>query len=228
MADRDPPASYPLSVEYRSASSFLIAYSVNLSRGGLFLETEAPLPVGAPVELALAVPGSGPVAVAGQIAWRRPLGDAEGPAGVGVEVTEVGASVGALVDRLVSDFQGVAILVMASATKDRSALGRLIRSVITSANLVHAGDAALADTLITDEVDLVVVDVDGDPEGAAAAIRRARAMTRPVPVLALAGGPRQRELARAAGADELAGSPPSIEELQVAVIRALGRPLAVR
>ena len=51
MTDRDPAtAPFAMAVEFRSASSFLIAYSVNLSRGGLFLETGHELPVGAPLD----------------------------------------------------------------------------------------------------------------------------------------------------------------------------------
>ena len=37
---------YRVQIEFRTASSFLVAYSVNLSRGGLFLETEADVPTG--------------------------------------------------------------------------------------------------------------------------------------------------------------------------------------
>ncbi len=229
MNDREPPpAPYAMNVEFRSASSFLIAYTMNLSRGGLFLETQHDLPVGAALELALEVPGADTVGVQGQVAWCRNAASPDGPPGVGVEVAEISASVGQLIDRLVSNFHGMAVLVMAGDSKDRASLGRLIRSVVASVDLVHAADAQLADTLITDEVDLVVIDLDGDPEGGQGAIRRAHTMPRPVPVIALASTPSLRELARAAGADELIGNPPTLDELRLAVVRALGRPLSVR
>jgi len=49
---------YAVEVEFRTASSFLVAYSVNVSRGGLFLETEHEVPVGAQITLRLAVPSA--------------------------------------------------------------------------------------------------------------------------------------------------------------------------
>lgn len=229
MSDHDlVPAPFSMAVEFRSGSSFLIAYTMNLSRGGLFLETGHDLPVGAALDLALAVPGASTVGVQGQVAWRRPAGGPEGPPGLAVEVAEVSASVGQLIDRLVSDFHGIAVLVVAGDGKDRASLGRLIRSVIASADPIQAADAALADTLLNDDVDLAVIDLDGDPEGGQSAIRRARSLARAVPVIALASTPLLREMARAAGADELIGNPPSLDELKIAVVRALGRPLSVR
>ena len=50
---------YTVQVEFRTASSFLVTYSVNLSRGGLFLETDAPIPAGSGISLDLVVPGHG-------------------------------------------------------------------------------------------------------------------------------------------------------------------------
>lgn len=217
-----------MAVEFRSASSFLIAYTMHLARGGLFLETAHELPVGTALDLALEVPGAATVSVQGQVAWRRAEAGPEGPPGVGVEVAEVTASVGELIDRLIADFHGVSVLVMAGDSKDRASLGRLIRSVIGSANLVQAADAQLADTLLTDDVDLAVIELDGDPEGGQATIRCARALPRAVPVIALASSPWLRDVARGAGADELIGNPPALEELQLAVIRAVGRPFRVR
>ena len=52
--DRMP---YVVQVEFRTASSFLVAYSVNLSRGGLFIETPSDVPAGAGITVDLTVPG---------------------------------------------------------------------------------------------------------------------------------------------------------------------------
>ncbi|HVV83788.1 MAG TPA: TIGR02266 family protein [Kofleriaceae bacterium] len=229
MTDRElSRAPYSMAVEFRSASSFLIAYSTNLSRGGLFLETPHELPVGTSLDLALQVPGAKAVGVQGQVAWRRAKGGPEGPPGVGVEVAEVGPSVGQLIDRLVSDYHGIAVLVVAGDGRDRGTLKRLIQSVIATADPVQTADAALADTMIGDDVDLVVVDLDGDPEGGQLAIRRARSLARAIPVVAVASTPALRTRAQEAGAGELIGNPPTLEDLRLAVLRALGRPLAVR
>ena len=46
-----------LEVAYRSTGSFLISYTVDLSRGGLFVHTADPGPVGSSLELRIAIPG---------------------------------------------------------------------------------------------------------------------------------------------------------------------------
>ena len=71
---------YRVQVEFRTASSFLVAYSVNLSRGGLFLETEHDIPTGAPIALELRVPGTGPLELDGMVTWRRGRRQPRGPA----------------------------------------------------------------------------------------------------------------------------------------------------
>ena len=53
---RDRRASLVLPLEYRNAGHLLVSYCTNLSRGGLFLPTPEPLPVGATVTLVLRVP----------------------------------------------------------------------------------------------------------------------------------------------------------------------------
>ncbi len=219
---------YAVAVQFRSASSFLIAYSVNLSRGGLFVETHHDVPVGTPLELSLEIPGSGTVALSGQVAWRRGPESPDGPTGLGVEFADISAPLSAVIDRLVSDYQGLQVLIFALDGKDRNSLTRMVKTIVSSAEIVVAADIRVAETLLTDDVDLVVIDVDGDPEGGLAAIRIAKALGAPVPAIALASTKRLRDHARAAGADELTGNPPAFEELQVAVVRGLSRPIAVR
>ncbi len=229
MIDREQPgAPLAVAVEFRSPSSFLIAYSLNLSRGGIFVETQHPLEPGTPLDVAFRVPGAGEVTLAGVVAWQREPSSPDGPPGVGVEFTDITAQLGEFIDHLVAGFHGIQILILATDGKDRTSLTRMVKSIVTSAELLQANDALVAETLITDEVDLAVIDVDGDPEGAIATVRRARTLATPVPVIALASTKRLRDHARAAGADELAGNPPAFEELQIAVMRALARPTAVR
>ena len=87
---------YAVQVEFRTASSFLVAYSVNLSRGGLFLETDADIPTGALMTLDFSVPGAiGMASLNGVVAWRRGSGE-EGPAGLGIEFQDVAPQLGAL------------------------------------------------------------------------------------------------------------------------------------
>lgn len=229
MTEREQPRMpYVVAVEFRSASSFLITYSLNLSRGGLFVETPQPYAPGTPLDLSFRIPGAGEVPLSGTVAWRREPGSPDGPAGVGVEFTDITAQLGDLIDQLVAGFHGLHVLVLATDPKDRTSLSRLVKSIASSAELLLAHDATVAETLITDDVDLAVIEIDGDPEGAIATLRRAKGLAVPVPAIALASTKRLRDHARAAGADELVGNPPAFEELQVAVMRALSRPTAVR
>ena len=76
--DRIP---YSVQVEFRTASSFLVAYSVNLSRGGMFIETDSEVPTGVLLTLDLHVPGAGLLHLIGMVAWRRGIDSPDGPAG---------------------------------------------------------------------------------------------------------------------------------------------------
>src|SRR5947209_3238378 len=102
MADREyPRMPYAVQVEFRTASSFLVAYSVNLSRGGLFIETEADVPAGAQMTIDFTVPGAGTTSLNGTVAWRRGLEDAvSGPPGIGIEFQDVAPQLGSTIDKL--------------------------------------------------------------------------------------------------------------------------------
>jgi uncharacterized protein (TIGR02266 family) len=214
-------------VQYRTASSFLVAYSVNLSRGGLFLETDHELPVGAEVALQVQVPGAGSVELHGTVSWRRDKGDPGGPAGVGVEFRQTSSALGEVIDRLVADFEGLNVLLLCADSKDRSVLTRLIRSIVSTAEVVVAADPHVAETLLNEDIDLAVVEADSDTEAALRVLRHARSTAR-IPTVALTSNKKLRERARAAGADELASNPPPFAELQRALFRALGRPASIR
>lgn len=238
MGDRDqertmfPRASermpYAVEVEFRTASSFLVAYSVNLSRGGLFLETDAAIPSGAQVTVELGVPGAGIVPLNGIVAWRRATATAEGPPGLGIEFQDVAPQLGNVIDQLVSSFHGVQILVLSGDRQDRTTLARSIKSIISTAEVIQAADANLATTLMSSEIDLAVVDVDFDVEGGLATLRAAKAQSPAVPAVALTMNNKLREHARAAGADEVATNPPPFAELQVVLVRALSKPALIR
>jgi uncharacterized protein (TIGR02266 family) len=229
MADREyDRIPYSMQVEFRTASSFLVAYSVNLSRGGMFLETESEVPAGVLLALDLHVPGAGLLHLIGVVAWRRGGDSQDGPAGLGIEFQDVAPQLGSTIDKLVSSFQGVQILLLSGDRQDRTTLARSIKSIISTAEVLQAADAALATTLMSSEIDLAIVDVDYDPEGAMATLRAAQAMSPKVPTVAIAANPKLREMARLAGADELATNPPPFGELQVVLVRALSKPVSVQ
>lgn len=216
---------YTVQVEFRTASSFLVAYSLNVSRGGLFLETEQDVPIGAAVTLQFLVPGMGSTEAGGHVTWRRGPGSTDGPPGIGIEFEEVPAELGETIDRLVTEFSGLSIVLVASDRQDRSTLARSIRSIMSTAQVVQAADAHVANNLLSDDVDLVVVDVDCDLDGGLATLRAAKAMA--VPTVALASRA-LREAAKDAGADEIVPNPPPFTELQLSMVRALGKPITVR
>jgi type IV pilus assembly protein PilZ len=228
MSDREHQRMpFAVPVEFRTASSFLVAYSVNLSRGGLFLETDRELEPGTDLTIQLVVPSVGSVALQGRVSWRRQAGDSAGPPGVGVEFQGVGNDLGTLIDRLVGHYEGLDVLLLCKDKRDRTALTRLIRSIIGTAEVVGAADAHLADTLLTDDVDLLIVDVDADPEGAMVTIKRCKDSGLKVPTVALTANKRWHERARMAGADEVGSNPPPFKELQRLLVRAIGRPIKV-
>jgi len=70
-------------------------YSINLSHGGLFIETDKILPVETPLTLEFIIPGSTePLLCKGRVAWVNQAGDAGPnralPSGVGVEFFDLG------------------------------------------------------------------------------------------------------------------------------------------
>jgi uncharacterized protein (TIGR02266 family) len=229
MAEREHDRMpYSVEVDFRTASSFLVAYSVNLSRGGLFLETDADIPTGALLTVDLQIPNAGLVPINGVVAWRRGTESTEGPPGIGIEFQDVAPQLGAVIDRLVSTFRGVHILVLSGDRQDRTTLARSIKSIISTAEVMQAADAGVALSLISNEVDVAVIDVDFDVEGGLAALRAAKAQNPPVPTIALTMNSKLHEHAKAAGADEIATNPPPFAELQVVLVRALSKPTSIR
>jgi uncharacterized protein (TIGR02266 family) len=58
VAPRPPRLDYELPVAYRTVSGFVTDWAVNISRGGLFINTQKPLPVGTHVKLIVSLPGT--------------------------------------------------------------------------------------------------------------------------------------------------------------------------
>ncbi|HEU0032896.1 MAG TPA: PilZ domain-containing protein [Kofleriaceae bacterium] len=233
MIEQREQERMPFTVQatFRTASSFLVAYSVNLSRGGLFVETDADIPTGALVTVDLDIPNAGRVSLNGVVAWRRaqetPDAPSDGPPGLGIEFQDITPQLGNVIDKLVSSFHGVHILVLSGDRQDRTTLARSIKSIISTAEVMQAADATVALTLMSGEIDLAVIDVDFDVEGGLAALRAAKSQHPPVPSVALTMNNKLREHARAAGADEIATNPPPFNELQVVLVRALSKPTSV-
>ncbi len=213
-------------VQFRNASSFLVAYTVNLSRGGVFLETEEPLAVGSPITLQLEVPDAGPSQLSGRVSWRREQADVDGPVGIGIEFDDMVDSLGALIDQLVADFGGITVLLVTGDAKDRVTITRQLRSIIATAEVVGAADTRVAESVLDDEIDLILVDGDGDADAVVHMIGEVQSLFSPIPIVVMTGADDTRDRVKDAGASEVISNPPGFGELQAAVMRALGRPSA--
>jgi type IV pilus assembly protein PilZ len=85
-----PPADGPieLKVEYQRLNTFFADYSKNISRGGTFIATERPLPIGTEFVFVLDVPRLGdPLRLDGKVMWVTGEQEASkaNPAGMGIE-----------------------------------------------------------------------------------------------------------------------------------------------
>jgi len=220
---RQPRLPISLKVEYRTAGAFLVAYSINLSKGGIFLETSTPLEIGARVSLEFDVPGSGPLIVEGVVAWVRLAHPDNLPDGMGVQFERLDEKHGEHIDEMVRSFVGLTVLVVAASHDRLSLLGRYVRSII-SCDIVEATKLELADVALDQAPDLLIVDLDVKPDMGIETIMRAKARREHTPVILLAADPARRARGKEAGADEALATPPSFHDLQAAVVRTLSRP----
>lgn len=81
-------APIELKVEYKRLNTFFADYTKNISRGGTFIATERPLPVGTEFMFALGVPGMAkPIRLRGKVIWITEPDSATqaNPAGMGIE-----------------------------------------------------------------------------------------------------------------------------------------------
>jgi uncharacterized protein (TIGR02266 family) len=217
-----------LEVRYASTCAFLVAYTTNLSKGGLFLDTPTPLPVGSDIELTISAPhATEPMVVHGRVAWVRDRIDAEGhPTGMGVQFDQLEERYGAVIDHIVSRFEGVCILVVSASSTMRGNIVRALKSII-SAQVVEAEDITTVVQVLNARVDLAIIDLDDGEQGEVALLSAKDRAEHSVPVIAIARDEEIRLRGGTLGADEALPSPPAFGSLQQAVIRCLSRPAAV-
>lgn len=221
-----------LEVEFRTAGAFLVAYSSNLSKGGMFLETGDPLPIGTELTLRFAVPGEGSsLEVRGVVAWVQAWKAGDKQQGMGIRFEQLDGRHGEVIDRIVAGFRGLRVIVLATNQQSRAILARAVRSILSAAEVVEIADADAAEESLKKDADLAVIDLDDeDPEvnDGLLALRLAKASGRPLPVIATAHQPKDRARAQELGADEVLANPPSFPDLQAAVVRTLGRPAGMK
>lgn len=80
-------APIELKVEYKRKNTFFSDYTRNISKGGTFIRTERPLPVGTEFIFALTIPGlDEPLRLKGRVQWiSPPEGGDERGTGMGIE-----------------------------------------------------------------------------------------------------------------------------------------------
>lgn len=233
-----------LEVEFGTAGAFLVAYSTNLSKGGMFVETDTPLPVGTELTLHFSVPGEPPIDVRGIVAWVQAWSTTEHRKGMGIRFEQLEARHGDAIDRIVAGFRGLRLVVMAHDPAARANLARAVRTVLGSAEIIEAATGDAAEAALARDPDLVLValdvdlddDVAGDPStshpGAASdgllLLRLCHARARPTPVVALAGTDERRALAAELGADAVLASLAPVAEIQATIVRLLARPAAIK
>lgn len=217
----------PLEVAYRSTGSFLVSYSVDLSRGGLFVQTDAPLPVGSELDLQLSIPGvPDTVSLRGRVVWVQDKAAPGKPEGMGIQFQHVEERLASLIDSVVRQFQGMRALLACADPRRRNRYERMLhRSLAAEYDLVDFQEAPA--TLDVSGYDLVVVEIGEGEEAALRLIERVRLQSGAA-IVVLASHPRWRSLARDLGVQEVLSSPPPLPELRAAVLRAVGRPSSLR
>ena len=228
MASRDyERAPGQLQVEFRSPTALLVAYTVNLSRGGMFIQCGTDLPPeGAVLDLEITLPDRSVVGLQGVVTWQRPEANENGPRGVGLQFDTLAEELGAIVDSLVVGYSSICILVQCQDARDRKTLLRMIKSVIGTAEVEFVDNFEAAKTMVTKTTDLVIVDADENLSAAADTVDLATAENR-IPTIALAKDASTNEAIREAGADEVLTNPPSAAALRRAILQLLSTPARV-
>jgi uncharacterized protein (TIGR02266 family) len=228
MASRDyERAPGRLQVEFRSPTALLVAYTVNLSRGGMFIQCGTDLPpIGAVLDLDITLPDRSVVALEGIVTWQRPDASENGPRGVGVQFDNLAEELGDIVDRLVIGYSKISILVQCRDARDRKTLIRMIKSVIGTAEVDFVDDFAGAKATLTKATDLVIVDADESATAAADTIALATS-EHGIPTIALAKDEMTKVAIQNAGAKEILSNPPSSAALRRTILHLLSTPARV-
>jgi uncharacterized protein (TIGR02266 family) len=226
----EPREPLTLKVEYADADDLASDYTVNLSKGGIFVLTEREFEIGDQVKLVISFPGLiRPVPLAGVVKWLR--GKDEGESGIGVEfATQADLErINALMQSITRHEPGIVARVLdVLVVEDNPHVAQLIRDGLTGGARRELGDRvtfrfhnatngkeALA-ILRTAKLDLVIIDIYLPVLDGAQVIKQARSdgTLRATPIIAMsAGGKAARESALAAGADFFLDKPMRLADI---------------
>ena len=221
-----PRVPLALQVGYRTTGAFLVSYTVDLSGGGLYIESDDPLPEGTQLELQMAVPGvAEPVRLTGVVVWTQRAVMGGHPPGMGIQFQGVEATFGDLIDTLAKKFTGLNVLVAGASPRTRAQLCRYLRSSLAAATIIEQEPQEPLSRAFEPPLDLLVVDLEESEGEGIELLRSLRRGGHPTAAVVVSTSARARQLARDAGADEAIAGPTQLTDFRAAVIRALARPV---
>ncbi|PID38700.1 MAG: hypothetical protein CSA65_03155 [Proteobacteria bacterium] len=219
-------ADVVMQVQYRSAGSFLVSYSLNLSKGGLFLDTDDLLPVGTKLSVAFTIPGATEaVQATAKVIWRRENASADGPRGVGLQFKDLEQSIGEQIDTMIRDFGGVRLMAIAGDTPSLDRLSRYLRSVI-ACDVLQQTPREVSEVGFLEQPDLLLLDLDSAGDEGMRTIEVSLNRDPAVPVVAISRDSPLRERAAALGAAITFDNPPPFKQLRQRILEVLARPSA--
>jgi type IV pilus assembly protein PilZ len=73
MTRQHPRAPIELKVAYKRMNAFFADYTRDISKGGIFIKSESPLPMGSEIEFEITLPKRPtPIELTGKVAWSEP------------------------------------------------------------------------------------------------------------------------------------------------------------
>lgn len=220
--NRSPRVAAPLEVRFRTTGQFLVSYCLNLSRGGLFVTTDRPLPVGALVTLDFHVPGLPERAqLEARVRWIRSQADESGPPGMGLQIERTDEILGEHIDRIISRATPIRIDLVGRADRAWRHMEALVRSLVTCDTRRHAMHPGVEQHIAG--ADLLLVDVDAAPPTAIAILHALGNLQDGPPALALCNPKASGVRATASKLARIVDTPVDRDALQTAVLETLSQ-----
>ena len=110
---RSPRAPVSIRIDYSTVDALFWDFARNINEGGVFVETDSPLPVGTKVQLKFYLPGlADPVETQGEVVWVGRGGPGQSDEdqgasrpGMGIQFTELSAENKQAINRLVQELR---------------------------------------------------------------------------------------------------------------------------
>lgn len=102
-----PRIETKIDILFKESGAFIRSYMMNVSRGGLFLKTEKPLPIDSTVTLMIRLPGqTEPMEIQGCVVWSNPKAkNTAFPCGMGIQFTKLNPEHKKKIDEFVDKHQ---------------------------------------------------------------------------------------------------------------------------